>query len=192
MPSAFTPDSQLDLLFNPELIPNDVQAQLGSDLHLRPLARCDLKRNHLGVLAVLTSTPNLTEEQYQRAFDVLRSCNNTYYTIVIVAKETDSIVGVGTVFMEQKFTRNLGRVGHIEDIAVDKNVQGKKLGLRVIQALTGISEKTGCYKTILNCSDHNIPFYEKCGFEKKENEMARYHNVATPAPPMERVVAPRL
>lgn len=58
--------------------------------------------------------------------------------------------------MEQKFTRNLGRVGHIEDIAVDKSMQGRKLGLRIIQALTGISETTGCYKTILNCSDENI------------------------------------
>jgi len=50
----------------------------------------------------------------------------------------------------------LGSVGHIEDIAVNPKVQGKKLGLRVIQALTGISERQGCYKTILNCSDKNI------------------------------------
>lgn len=58
--------------------------------------------------------------------------------------------------MEKKFLRGLGTVGHIEDIVVDKNQQGKKLGLRVIQALTGISEGLGAYKTILNCSDHNI------------------------------------
>ncbi|PPQ73954.1 hypothetical protein CVT24_012543 [Panaeolus cyanescens] len=196
---AFTPDAQLDLLFDPKIIPADVKAKLGDDLHLRPLARTDLQRNHLAVLSVLTSTPNLTPAQYSQAFDTLRSCPNTYYTVVIVAKATDSIVGVGSIFMEQKFTRNLGRVGHIEDIAVDKNVQGRKLGLRVIEALTGISESMGCYKTILNCSDHNIPFYEKCGFEKKENEMARYHNIAAvvtaPPPPVvevERVVAPRL
>jgi len=91
--------------------------------------------------------------------------------------------------MEKKFLRGLGTVGHIEDIAVDKTQQGKKLGLRIIQALTGISEDLGAYKTILNCSDHNIrkpicsetvfllvqhfctAFYEKCGFSKKENEM---------------------
>ena len=90
--------------------------------------------------------------------------------------------------MEKKFLRGLGTVGHIEDIAVDKTQQGKKLGLRIIHALTGISEALGAYKTILNCSDHNIrkstrlrtdllihhlcpAFYEKCGFVKKENEM---------------------
>ena len=39
---------------------------------------------------------------------------------------------------------------------MDESQQGKKLGLRIIQALTGISENSGCYKTILNCSDKNI------------------------------------
>lgn len=52
--------------------------------------------------------------------------------------------------------RSLGLVGHIEDIAVSEKVQGRKLGLRIIEALTGISESVGCYKTILNCSDKNI------------------------------------
>ncbi|PBK71491.1 hypothetical protein ARMSODRAFT_955267 [Armillaria solidipes] len=36
------------------------------------------------------------------------------------------------------------------------------------EALTYISENSG-YKTILNCSDANIPFYQKCGYVKKEN-----------------------
>lgn len=44
---------------------------------------------------------------------------------------------------------NLGKVGHIEDIAVAKDQQGKKLGLRIIQALDYISEKVGCYKVRL-------------------------------------------
>ncbi|KAF8181639.1 acyl-CoA N-acyltransferase [Pholiota molesta] len=180
MPS-FTPDSELDLLFSPSLISPEVRDQLGADLHIRPLARTDLARGHLAVLAVLTSTPALTAAQYEQAFDALRACPHTYYTLVIVQRATDSVVGVGSVFMEQKFTRGLGRVGHIEDIAVDKRMQGRKLGLRIIQALTAISERTGCYKTILNCSDDNIPFYKKCGFEKKENEMARYHTVAAPS-----------
>ncbi len=68
-------------------------------------------------------------------------------------------VGVGSVFMERKFLRGLGVVGHIEDIAVDKKMQGHKLGLRIIQALTAISEGQGAYKTILNCSTENIREY---------------------------------
>jgi len=180
---TFTPDYQLELLFAPELIPAEVKAQLGDDLHMRPLSKTDLYRSHLSVLSVLTSTPELSEAEYIHAFNTLLLCPNTYFTLVIVSRETDQVVGVGSVFLEQKFTRNLGCVGHIEDIAVNKSMQGRKLGLRIIQALTGISERVGCYKTILNCSDDNIPFYQKCGFEKKENEMARYHNVGSGTTP---------
>jgi glucosamine-phosphate N-acetyltransferase len=65
-------------------------------------------------------------------------------------------------------------VGHIEDIAVDSKHQGKKLGLRVIEALKFIGQETGCYKVILDCASKNVPFYEKCGFSPKENQMAWY------------------
>ncbi len=46
----------------------------------------------------------------------------------------------------ERSIHNLGRVGHIEDIAVAKDQQGKKLGLRMIQALDYLAEKVGCYK----------------------------------------------
>ncbi|KAI0071609.1 acyl-CoA N-acyltransferase [Panus rudis PR-1116 ss-1] len=170
----FTPDSQLDLLFPPEYIPQDVKSQLHPDLHIRPLASTDYRRGHLNILSVLTVVSDPGEEAWVAQFNALRAAARTYYSIVIVDKNSDRIVAVGTVFIERKFLRGLGSVGHIEDIAVDKNQQGKKLGLRIIQALTAISENSGCYKTILNCSDSNIPFYEKCGYQKKENEMAKY------------------
>ena len=44
---------------------------------------------------------------------------------------------------------NLGLVGHIEDIVVNKDQQGMKLGLRIIEALDYIAEKVGCYKVSL-------------------------------------------
>ena len=144
------------------------------------------------MLSVLTVVTDPGEEAWRAQFEAMRAAPRTYYSIVIVDKATDRIVAVGTVFIERKFLRGLSSVGHIEDIAVDKSQQGKKLGLRVIQALTGISENSGCYKTILNCSDSNIrtcaplfspapssdacmrsAFYEKCGYVKKENEMVR-------------------
>lgn len=49
-----------------------------------------------------------------------------------------------------------GLVGHIEDIAVSSSAQGRKFGLRIIQALVGISETVGAYKTILDCNADNI------------------------------------
>lgn len=146
------------------------------------------------MLSVLTVVTDPGEAEWVAQFDALRQAAGTYYSIVIIDKASDRIVAVGTIFVERKFLRGLGRVGHIEDIAVDERQQGKKLGLRIIQALTAISENSGCYKTILNCSDKNIresplpsccpfvaidascrlAFYQKCGYQQKENEMVRY------------------
>ncbi|KAG7095231.1 hypothetical protein E1B28_006006 [Marasmius oreades] len=183
-PSSFTPDDGLDLFFSPELIPDQVKKQLPGDLHIRPLASSDYHRGHLAVLSVLTVVTDPGEDAWVEQFRTMRATSGTYYPIVIVDKASDKVVGVGCVFMERKFLRGLGIVGHIEDIAVDKGQQGKKLGLRIIQVLTHISEQAGCYKTILNCSDANIPFYEKCGFIKKENEMAKYAPDQRPQTPL--------
>ena len=67
-------------------------------------------------------------------------------------------------------------VGHIEDIAVAKDQQGKKLGLKIIQALDFVAEKVGCYKSILDCSEANEGFYVKCGFRRAGLEMAHYYD----------------
>uniref|UniRef100_A0A0W0FTK6 glucosamine-phosphate N-acetyltransferase n=1 Tax=Moniliophthora roreri TaxID=221103 RepID=A0A0W0FTK6_MONRR len=182
--SKLTPDSQLELAFDASLIPEDVRDALPDDIHIRPLASTDYHRSHLSVLSILSPSPDTGYAPYLAQFNAIVKTPGTYYPIVLISKSTDQVVGTGCIFIERKFLRNLGLVGHIEDIAVDKSQQGKKLGLRVIQALVGISERLGCYKTILNCSDANIPFYEKCGFIKKENEMAKYAGEIRPVTPM--------
>jgi len=169
-----TPDSDLDLLFPEELVPQHIKDELPPELHMRPLASTDYDRGHLSVLSVLTQAPDVGAEAWAAQFQAMRSESSTYYILVVVSRETDRIVATGGVFLERKFLRELGRVGHIEDIAVAREMQGKKLGLRIIEALTHISEQVGCYKTILNCNENNIPFYEKCGYERREVEMAKY------------------
>lgn len=80
-------------------------------------------------------------------------------------------------------------VGHIEDIVSLKEYRGNNFGkwylsvfdhlnARIIEQLKHIADAVGCYKVILDCSDSNVPFYEKCGFEKKEVQMVVYlsHN----------------
>ena len=108
------------------------------------------------MLSVLTQAPDVGTEAWAAQFQAMRTEPAAYYIVVVVSRETDQIVASGGVFIERKFLRGLGRVGHIEDIAVAREMQGKKLGLRMIQALTQISEDVGCYKTILNCNENNI------------------------------------
>jgi glucosamine-phosphate N-acetyltransferase len=147
------------------MVPNLYNASAAIDMlrpQIRPLASTDYYRGHLSVLEVLTIVTDPGEAAWVAQFNAMRAAPHIYHVLVIVDKSTDIIVAVGTVFMERKFLRGLGTVGHIEDIAVDKKQQGKKLGLRIINALTHISENSGAYKTILNCSEDNIR--ELCSF----------------------------
>lgn len=86
---------------------------------------------------------------------------------------------VGTKMTTVNSIHRLGLVGHIEDIAVAKDQQGKKLGFKLIQALDFIAEKVGCYKCILDCSEANEGFYVKCGYKRAGLEMAHYYDGST-------------
>jgi GNAT superfamily N-acetyltransferase len=103
------------------------------------------------------------------------SSRNDSYFLIAILDTSQRIVGTGALIVERKFIHQLGLVGHIEDIAVAKDQQGKKLGLRIIQALDFVAEKVGCYKTILDCSEANEGFYVKCGFKRAGLEMAHYY-----------------
>ena len=70
--------------------------------------------------------------------------------------------------------RNLGLVGHIEDVAVLGEMQGKQFGTRIIQALDHIAAAVGCYKAILDCQEKNEGFYVKCGYKKSNVQMVRF------------------
>ncbi|PWN23844.1 acyl-CoA N-acyltransferase [Microstroma glucosiphilum] len=171
---TFTPDSELELIFDAKLIPQSVKEQLPEDLHIRPLASDDYTRGHLTVLSVLTKAPDVGLTSWQEQFRLLSSIPNTYYPLVIVSRSTDQIVAMGTLVMELKFLRGNAKAGHVEDIVVSSQAQGRGLGKKVIQALTGISESLGAYKVILDCSEENAPFYEKCGYKHAGVEMAKY------------------
>jgi hypothetical protein len=36
------------------------------------------------------------------------------------------------------------------------------------------AQASGCYKVILDCAEHNVGYYEKCGLTRKEVQMVRY------------------
>jgi len=145
---------------------------------LRPGARLkkptDIALGYLDCLRVLTTVGEPSKLAFNERYDFMASRNDTYY-ILVICDSVSKVVGTGAVIVERKFIHNMGLVGHIEDIAVDKNQQGKKLGLRIIQALDYVAEKVGCYKCILDCSETNEGFYVKCGFKRAGLEMAHYY-----------------
>lgn len=70
---------------------------------------------------------------------------------------------------------NRGIIGHIEEVSIVKDQQGKKLGQKLLAALDSVAVSLGCYKTILDCSPENEPFYVKCKYENSGTEMSRYY-----------------
>lgn len=148
---SFTPDSDLELAFDAQLLPSQFKATLPLGIHLRPLASTDHSRSHIKVLSDLTVCPDPGVNAWTAQFNYLVSTKNTYYPIVLVDEASDQIVGVGTVFLERKFVRGLGLVGHIEDIAVSSSAQGKGFGKKIIEVLTVLSESLGAYKVSFCC-----------------------------------------
>lgn len=149
------------ILFDCKLIPQEVFSLLPKDYTLRPLERSDRENGILEVLAELTTVGHVNQTRFEQYFDYIKSLNDAYYTVVI-ANGNARIVACGTVFVERKLIHACSLVGHIEDVAVAKSEQGKRLGQRIIQVLDGIAEAVGCYKNTLACAEKNQVFYEKC------------------------------
>eukprot|EP01128_Nolandella_sp_AFSM9_P012224 TRINITY_DN9070_c0_g1_i1.p1 TRINITY_DN9070_c0_g1~~TRINITY_DN9070_c0_g1_i1.p1 ORF type:complete len:213 (+),score=66.42 TRINITY_DN9070_c0_g1_i1:48-641(+) len=172
-PSA-TP-SEDDFLFPPfEKTYKTLSAgRQGSHYVLRPLRRDDYQLGFVDLLSQLTDMEGLSQQMFEKRFDSLKNAGN-YYTVVVVDGERGHLVAAGTLFIEEKFIHNGGRVGHIEDVVVHNLSRTHKLGRKIVNTLTKIAFTNGCYKVILDCAEKNIGFYQKCGFEEKEVEMVMY------------------
>ncbi|KAK4948960.1 Glucosamine-phosphate N-acetyltransferase-like protein [Elasticomyces elasticus] len=172
--AATNGDVPAETLFSSSLISPTVSSALPDGYSMRPLQRGDFDLGFLDVLRVLTHVGDVSKDEFEKRWDEMKAGGGGYHILVILDDE-QKIVGTGALIVERKFIHHLGVVGHIEDIAVAKDQQGKKLGLRIIQALDYVAENTGCYKTILDCSEANEGFYVKCGFKRAGLEMAHYY-----------------
>ncbi|TVY48324.1 Glucosamine 6-phosphate N-acetyltransferase [Lachnellula cervina] len=164
-------------LFTSDLVSPTIAASLPDSYTLRSLRRSDYARGFLDCLRVLTTVGDITEAQWDERYTWMSTQGKGGYYLLVV-DDGKRIVGTGALIVERKFIHNLGIVAHIEDIAVAKDQQGKKLGLKIIQALDFVAEKVGCYKSILDCSEANEGFYVKCGFKRAGLEMAHYYEAA--------------
>jgi glucosamine-phosphate N-acetyltransferase len=143
-----------------------------TEIKIRKLQKKDIANGFLSSLDSLRKASDLSPRQAFSIFDRISSDpNEAIYVAVIGSK----IVGAASIIIEQKFIHGGGRAGHIEDVVVAKEFQGRGIGQKVILRLLEYAQKQGCYKTILDCSNDLIPFYEKLGFKKYSNAMRFDH-----------------
>jgi len=132
-----------------------------SDITVRKLQKEDLWNGFLQTLDSLRQASNIDKKTAEKIFDKINS-NSDH--IVAVAIIEGKIVGSTTLLIEAKFIHNGGKIGHIEDVVVDKKYQRKGIGEKIVIYLLRYAKDQGCYKTILDCTDEVKPFYEKLGF----------------------------
>lgn len=142
------------------------------DIKIRELKEKDLFNGFLESLDSLRRASDLSPKKAKEIFKKIKSDKN--YKIYVAILDS-KVVGTATIFIEQKFIHDGGKVGHIEDVSVRKNYKDKGIGQKIVKALLEYAKKKGCYKTILDCTDDLIPFYEKIGFKRHSNSM-RFDN----------------
>lgn len=134
-------------------------------MEIKRLTLENITEDFLDTLRNLTDLGGLT---LNRAKEILQKINQNPCYNIYVLEENNKIVGCTTLLIEQKFIHNAGLVGHIEDVATRKGYEGKGIGSKLIKHAINEAKLAGCYKIILDCSEHNTSFYEKFGFKKHE------------------------
>lgn len=122
-------------------------------------------------LSCLTAVGELSDDTFSSVTKQWIDNKNIYKPVIIIEKDSNKVIAIGTLMVEIKLIHDGGKVGHIEDIAVNGNYQGKGLGKVLIELLKNLAVLEGCYKVILDCDEKNVDFYNKCGFKRCGVEM---------------------
>ena len=165
-----------DPLFSTCLIDETILKQVPEGFVLRPMRPSDFDKDYLQTLSYLSFVGSVSRQRFLERMEYYRHIPDTYYLIVVEDVANKKIAGCGTMFLERKIIHNLANCGHLEDVVTSPEYRGLQFGRLIIQALTSVSRNMGAYKTILDCSEKNLPFYSrKCGFTQKEYQMTIYH-----------------
>jgi len=144
-----------------------------SEIKIREIEEDDLEKGFLESLDFLRKASNIDKN---KAKEILKKIKLNPNHIIHVAIDDKKIVGSTTLFIEQKFIHDGGLVGHIEDVVVRKDYEGKGIGIKLVTSMLEHAKEKNCYKTILDCKDDVKQFYERIGFKRESNCMRYDHN----------------
>ena len=143
-----------------------------SEIKIRDIVESDIDN---GFLESLDSLRNASDLNKDTAKEILKKIIGNPDQIIHVAEVDGKVVGSTTLLIEQKFIHKGGKVGHIEDVVVSKEFEGRGIGIKLVTSLLEVAKTRNCYKTILDCKNELIPFYERIGFKQESNQMRYNH-----------------
>ena len=144
-----------------------------SEIKIREIEGDDLEKGFLESLDFLRKASDIDKNM---AKEILKKIKLNPNHIIHVAIDDKKIVGSTTLLIEQKFIHDGGLVGHIEDVVVRKDYEGKGIGIKLVTSMLERAKEKNCYKTILDCKDDVKQFYERIGFKRESNCMRYDHN----------------
>ena len=92
-------------------------------------------------------------------------------THIFVNEQFGKVVAMVTLHLLPRLGKTVAR---IEDLVVDKEFRDQGLGRELVGWCITMSKIAGCYKILLDCSDHNVALYKRLGFTEHETSM-RYN-----------------
>ena len=94
----------------------------------------------------LTTCSRMSEELFKEWY--IKTHSQPHYTMYGVTHNYNKLVGIGVLLMEEKYYRQRddqpGKSGHIEDIIIDKDHRGRKLGHRLLTFIKESAKEKGC------------------------------------------------
>jgi glucosamine-phosphate N-acetyltransferase len=141
------------------------------EYEIKELTKEDLIEDKEGFLETLRNMSETGEINLEDAEKILLEIKLQNGIVFIAKTNEKKIIGTMKLLVEQKFIHHGGKVGHIEDVAVRKEYEGKGIASEIIKKIIPFAKQNGCYKIILDCKDNLIPFYQRFGFYKHENCM---------------------
>jgi glucosamine-phosphate N-acetyltransferase len=151
----------------------NIQKQLPKGFHIRMLAVDDYFKKYFELLRQqLTIIDRVDFTDFQKAFQTCLT--NEKHTVVIEDVQNQNIIATGSIFIEQKFVHGCLKVGHIVDVAIQKDLDETNI-IRscLVQQLINIGRSLRVYKCVLDCPTNTRNFYESLGFVYEYCAMVR-------------------
>ena len=96
-------------------------------IEIREIEEDDIEKGFLETLDFLRNASSLDKNKVK---EILKKIKQNPDHIIHVAIDDEKIVGSTTLFIEQKFIHDGGLVGHIEDVVVRKDYEGRGIGMK--------------------------------------------------------------
>lgn len=157
-------------MFTHSLICVNLRKNNTMNIEIRELKRNDYSRGIFETLESLTDVGEILKEEWNAFIDYLNSNPNHCIWVAVV---DEKIVGTITCLIEPKIIHKCSFVAHIEDVAVHKDYQGKKIANKLITQVLEYAKEKKAYKVILNCTNDLIGWYSRFGFQLKDVQMRK-------------------